>query len=65
MWIPRWCSHYDEHVDSWLRRLNQQAMRGAALAAGLELGDNSVFDADEMVKITQKIVEEAWLRATA
>ena len=26
--------HYDEHVDSWLRRLNQQAMRSAALAAG-------------------------------
>jgi hypothetical protein len=28
---------YDEHVDSWLRRINQQAMRSAALAAGLEL----------------------------
>ncbi len=26
--------HYDEHVDSWLRRINQQAMRSAALAAG-------------------------------
>ncbi len=51
--------HYDEHVDSWLRRLNQQAMRGAALAAGLELGEDSVFDAEEMVKITQKIVERA------
>ena len=52
--------HYDEHVDSWLSRLNQQAMRGAALAAGLSLADNAVFDADEMVKITQKIVEQAW-----
>ncbi len=52
--------HYDEHVDSWLRRINQQAMRSAALAAGLELGEDSVFDADEMVKITQKIVEEAY-----
>jgi len=38
--------HYDEHVDSWLRRINQQAMRSAALAAGLELGEASVFDAD-------------------
>ncbi len=53
-------SNYDEHVVSWLRRLNQQAMRGAALAAGLELGDNSVFDAEEMVKISQKIIEQAW-----
>ncbi|HUV68101.1 MAG TPA: cytidylate kinase-like family protein [Terracidiphilus sp.] len=52
--------HYDEHVDSWLRRLNQQAMRGAALAAGLELGENAVFDADAMVKISQKVIERAW-----
>jgi cytidylate kinase len=51
--------HYDEHVDSWLSRLNQQAMRGAALTAGLALGDDSVFDADEMVKISQKIIEKA------
>ena len=60
MWIPAWCRHYDEHVVIWLQRLNQQAMRSAALAAGLELGDNSVFDAEEMVRITQKIVEEAY-----
>jgi cytidylate kinase len=52
-------SHYDEHVDSWLRRINQQAMRSAALAAGLELGENSVFDAEEIVKISRKIIEEA------
>jgi cytidylate kinase len=52
--------HYDEHVDSWLRRINQQAMRSAALAAGLELGENSVFDAEAMVKISQKIIEKAW-----
>ena len=53
--------HYDEHVDSWLRRINQQAMRSAALAAGLELGDDSVFDAEEMVKISQKIIEKSHL----
>ncbi len=51
--------HYDEHVVSWLRRINQQAMRSAALAAGLELPDNSVFDAEEMVKISEKIIEKA------
>ena len=32
----------------------------AALAAGLELREDSVFDAEEMVKLTQKIVEEAY-----
>ena len=51
---------YDEHVTSWLKRLNQQAMRSAALAAGMELSEGSVFDADEMVKITQKVVEKAY-----
>jgi cytidylate kinase len=29
------------------------------LAAGLELGENSVFDAEAMVKVSQKIIEEA------
>ena len=52
--------HYDEHVGGWLRRINQQAMRSAALAAGLELGENSVFDAEENVKVSQKILEEAY-----
>jgi cytidylate kinase len=56
----RLVQRYDEHIVSWLRRLNQQAMRGAALAAGIELGENAVFDADEMVKISQKVIEEAW-----
>jgi cytidylate kinase len=50
---------YDEHVHSWLRRLNHHAMRSAALAAGLELREGAVFDAEEMVKLTRKIVEEA------
>lgn len=50
---------YDERVSSWLRRLNQQAMRSAALAAGLELGDDAVFDAEQTVKISQKIIEKA------
>jgi cytidylate kinase len=53
-------SHYDEHVDSWLRRINQQAMRSAALAAGITLGANAVFDAEEMVKVSQTIIEKAY-----
>jgi len=57
---PKVVQRYDEHVESWLRRLNQQAMRSAALAAGLELRDHAVFDAEEMVKISQKIIEQAY-----
>jgi cytidylate kinase len=57
---PSVVQRYDEHVQSWLARLNQQAMRSAALTAGLELRDNVVFDAEEMVKISQKIIEEAY-----
>ncbi len=56
----RQVQRYDEHVASWLMRLNQQAMRSAALAAGIELTEGSVFDASEMVKITQKVLEEAY-----
>jgi cytidylate kinase len=57
---PSVVQRYDEHVESWLRRLNQQTMRSAALAAGLELRDNAVFDAEEMVKISQKVIEQAY-----
>jgi cytidylate kinase len=62
---PKVVQRYDEHVQSWLRRLNQQAMRGAALAAGIELAENAVFDAEEMVKISQKVIEEAWTEGNA
>jgi cytidylate kinase len=51
---------YDEHVESWLRRINQQAMRSAALAAGLELRANALFDAEEMVRISQSIIQQAY-----
>ncbi|MGO9775144.1 MAG: AAA family ATPase [Terracidiphilus sp.] len=57
---PKVVRPYDEHVDSWLSRINQQAMRSAALAAGLELRENSVFDTEAMVKISRKIIEEAY-----
>lgn len=51
---------YDEHVGGWLQRLNQSAMRATALAAGFELGDNAVFDSEQLVKVTQKVVEGAY-----
>ena len=57
---PKVVRNYDEHVISWLRRINQQAMRSAALAAGLELGEETIFDAEQTVKVSQKIIEEAY-----
>src|SRR5215831_652278 len=57
---PKQVMHYDEHIESWLGRVNQQAMRAAALAAGIELAEGAVFNADEMAKITERVVEEAY-----
>ncbi len=51
--------HYDERVDSWLRRLNEEALRGVAMATGRPLGEGEIFDAQVMAKLTRKIVEEA------
>jgi cytidylate kinase len=50
---------YDEHVDSWLRRINEQAVRGVAMAAG-PLGDNEIFDAHTMAQLSRRIIEEAY-----
>jgi cytidylate kinase len=50
---------YDERVDSWLRRMNEQAIRGVAMVSGRPFGDNELFDAQSMAALTQKIVEEA------
>jgi cytidylate kinase len=52
---------YDERVDSWLRRLNEDAIRGVALAAGRPLGEEDFFDAQLMHELTRKIIEEAYL----
>lgn len=53
-------SHFDEHVEGWLRRMNRQAMRGAALAAGVMLDEKSCFDEDVMTELTRQIVEHAY-----
>lgn len=51
---------YDEHVDTWLQRLNRHTMRSAALTAGLELREGSVFNPDAMAKLTEKIIEQGY-----
>jgi cytidylate kinase len=52
-------SHYDERVDSWLRRINEQAVRGVAMASGQPLGEHDIFDAQVMTELTRTIIEEA------
>lgn len=52
--------HYDEHVDSWLRRLNEEAIRGVAMAAGRPLKEEDIFDAQVMNALTRKIIEQAY-----
>lgn len=56
---PKVVSHYDERVDSWLRRINEQAVRGVAMAMGQPLKDQDIFDAYEMTEFTRTVVEEA------
>jgi cytidylate kinase len=53
-------SHYDERVDSWLRRINEEAVRGVALASGQPLGEDDIFDAHVMTELSRKIIEEAY-----
>lgn len=57
---PKVVSHFDEHVESWLARMNRQAMRTTALAGGVIPEENSVFDADTMLDLTCQIVEQAY-----
>jgi cytidylate kinase len=51
--------HYDEHVDSWLRRINEEAVRGVAMAAGRPLGEEEIFDAHVMNEMSKRIIEQA------
>jgi cytidylate kinase len=50
--------HYDERINSWLKRINEEAIRGIAMASG-PLGEKEIFDAQTMAKLTRRIIEEA------
>lgn len=52
--------HYDERVDPWLRRINEEAVRGVAIAAGRAMGENDIFDARTMGELTQRIIQESY-----
>lgn len=53
-------SRFDEHVNGWLSRMNHQAMRGAAMAAGVMLENEQCFDEDTMADLTRRIIERAY-----
>jgi len=53
-------NRFDEHVENWLQRLNRQAMKGAAMAAGVALGEETCFDPDVMTDLTKRIIEHAY-----
>src|SRR5579863_9891747 len=53
-------SRFDEHVDGWLSRMNRQAMRGAAMAAGIVLEQEKCFDEDTMADLARQIIEHAY-----
>ena len=54
-------SRFDEHVEGWLRRMNRQAMRGAAMAAGVALEHEKCFDEDVMTNLTRQIIDQAYV----
>lgn len=52
--------NYDERAKSWLRRMNEEAMRGVAtMAVGRPLAKDDIFDAQAMEDLTRRIIEEA------
>lgn len=57
---PGVVSRFDEHVEGWLARVNRQAMRGAAMAAGVALKQEKCFDPDIMADLTRQIIEHAY-----
>ena len=57
---PDVVSRFDEHVDGWPSRMNRQAMRGAAMAAGVLLEQEKCFDEDAMASLSRQIIEHAY-----
>ena len=53
---PRICHECDERIDSWFHRLNKRTF-GRGVFEGVAAGE--VFDADAMVALSRKMIEEA------
>ena len=51
---------YDERARSWLRRMNEEAIRGVAMASGDGFAEQDIFDGQRMAELSRKIIEEAY-----
>lgn len=51
---------YDECVDSWMHRVNREALRSMGAAAGIVCEDKDFFDADCMLSFTKGVIEQAY-----
>lgn len=49
----------DERAESWLARINRDAMRAASVGAGIVADAGACFDPDVMTELTRLIIEEA------
>jgi cytidylate kinase len=49
----------DERAESWLARINRDAMRAASVGAGIVADAGVCFDPDVMTELTRLIIEEA------
>jgi cytidylate kinase len=56
---PGVVSRFDEHAEGWFHWMNRQAMRGAAMAAGVVLEQEKCFDEETMAKLTRQIILHA------
>ncbi len=52
----------DERVDSWFHWLNKNAMRAAAVSAGLKIDETELFDAETMAAFTREVIEQAYTK---
>jgi cytidylate kinase len=52
----------DERVESWFHWLNKNAMRAAAVSAGLKIDKAELFDAETMAAFTREAIEQAYTK---
>lgn len=50
----------DERAESWLARINRDAMRAASIGAGIIPEQGTYFDPDVMTELTRMVIEEAY-----
>jgi cytidylate kinase len=58
---PELAQQYDERVDSWLHRVSRRGLWHGAFEGGVAaLGETDFFDAETMMKLTIRMIEDAY-----